>query len=197
MDAKLRKEVSWVKTLPKDTDISISVLQYKNQQKRDHMKSLATELRKHEVFRDARYSHDIKAAYLLEWSQDRGKPFWEYEMSYEDLSLLWRFRASCMGLAHNTPYRYNNRRTCALCDREALETEAHILLECETTKQYREEIMATTPWLQPRRYENMTQRLIRMGKSRNHPQLASYIGKVLKNRKDLLAQQITGTGANR
>jgi len=186
-DVKLNKAISWVHSLPKDIDPEMTLAQYKRTIRNEYTDDLEAQLRCHENFRDLRPDANVKARYLLEWSQASGtRPFWKEDLSFDHVSLLWRFRATCMALAHNAPYRYNGNRVCRLCDKQCPESEQHVLFGCEATRPYREEISEQQRWLRTRRFETLSQQLARIGKSRDHAALARYIYKVLKHRKILL-----------
>jgi len=66
-------------------------------------------------------------------------------MTHKLRSMLFRFRGSSLGLAHNHPWLYGGQRLCPLCAEE-VEHEDHLMLRCSTLREDRATLQMTYAW---------------------------------------------------
>jgi len=194
-DRDMHKSVSWYRSLPEDFDGFVDETRYKDHSRKEYLSGSLGILKEAAAYRGGLFHYDVKAAYLAEWKPNPiSRPFWKHDLLFQEISLIWRFRASALGLAHNDPYGNAGTRCCRICQGDHIETEEHLLAICDQTAAFRYEILERMPWMRPRRSETPRAHIIRIGKTRNYKELAKYIGMVLENRKKQLAAKLLVVG---
>jgi len=163
--------------------MNVTELKYKKEVRDDFMAATKRELQEHTRFRDMTYASDVKARYLVAWTENtRSKSFWEHDLSFSDITLLWKFRASCLGFAHNDPHYNNGSRVCRMCDEDVVESEEHVFLQCTALDEGRNALLSVSSWLRRGRNETAEQHLLRIGKTKKYEELAAFIRNMIKLR---------------
>jgi hypothetical protein len=122
------KRNSWLKQLPTVPEELMGKEHYKLHYKEGFMENTEKTALEHAGRPRVRGRTDCRYHYVfLERDQDE---FYLYlDLTRTQREVLFAFRGSSMGLAHNHEWLYNGNRSCPLCD-NATDDEEHLLLQC-------------------------------------------------------------------